>query len=142
YYYAQALEFSGRIDEALEEYRSTRVVSPGVHFLRALEGACRAKCGQLDQARSIAEEIEEIRREDYVDAYYVAILAEALGMRDTAFRELERALQEDSVSLCLVEVDPKLDSLRLDSRFVPLRSRILSRAHISSFHASGNGAEK
>src|SRR5262245_40544372 len=42
YYYAQALEFAGRTEQAVEEYRLTRVVSPGVHFLRALEAACLA----------------------------------------------------------------------------------------------------
>jgi tetratricopeptide (TPR) repeat protein len=144
YYYAQALEFSGRTEEALEEYRSTRVVSPGVHFLRALEATCLARHGQCEQAQAIAEEIEQIRRDDYVDAYYVAILCEALGMRDQAFDELERAVQEESVSLCLVDVDPKLDTIRVDPRFAPLRGRIFSRAQMDpafGIPASGMSAD-
>jgi DNA-binding winged helix-turn-helix (wHTH) protein len=128
YYYAQALEFSGRIDEALEEYRHTRVVSPGAHFLRALEAACLARNGYRDQARDMLDEIEQIRTGDYVDAYHVALVYEALGIRDRAFCELQRAFEENSIHLCLIDVDPKMDPLRSDPRFPVLRGKILNGA--------------
>ena len=58
---------------------------------------------------------------DYVDAYHVALLYDALGQRNVAFEELERAREENSINLCLLDVDPKLDSLRQDLRFERFR---------------------
>jgi hypothetical protein len=37
---------------------------------------------------------------------------------------LERAAEENSTMLYILDVDPKLDSLREDSRFLPLRNSL------------------
>jgi len=124
YYYAQALEFSGRPEEALEEYRVTRLLSPGLHFVACLEAACLAKIGAQEESLALVRRIEEIRAEDYVDAYYMACVYEALEMRDKALAELERAFDEGSVSLCILDVDPKMDSMRRDPRFGRMRKKI------------------
>jgi len=126
FYYAQALEYSGRIEEALREYRLTYALSPDLHLLRPLEAACLARNGQREKAIELREEIEEIRSRDYVDAYYVALLCDALEMPDRAFQEFERAFDENSISLCLVGVDPKMDSLRRDQRYASLRNRVFN----------------
>jgi tetratricopeptide (TPR) repeat protein len=127
YYYAQALEFSGRHEEALQEYRVTRLLSPGLHFVACLEAACLAKIGAHEEALALVRRIEEIRTEDYVDAYYMACVYEALEMRDKSLAELERAFDEGSVSLCILDVDPKMDSMRRDPRFGPMRKKIFEK---------------
>ncbi len=38
----------------------------------------------------------QIRKTQYVDAYFMAVLLDALGDRDQAFQELERAFHEKS----------------------------------------------
>jgi tetratricopeptide (TPR) repeat protein len=116
-YYAQALEYSGRLDEALQEYRTACSMLPGLTWLRTLEGACLSKSGRTREAHDVLEEMEQIRKTEYVDAYYMTPLYDALGMRDRAFAELQRAVDENSVTLCLLGVDPKMDGLRQDSRF-------------------------
>ena len=63
--FAQALEFSGRLDEALEQYRRASVTSPDLPWLRALEGACLAKMGERDQAEAILEQLEHKRSTEY-----------------------------------------------------------------------------
>ena len=68
-----------------------------------------------------------MRTADYIDAYYMALLYESLGMRDQAFVELERAVEENSITLCLLDVDAKIDSLRHDPRFLDLRRRVFQR---------------
>jgi DNA-binding winged helix-turn-helix (wHTH) protein len=125
-FFAQALEFSGRIEEALAEYRFARVMSPDLPWLRALEATCLAKHCRENEAANILEELKQIRAATYVDAYYMALLFEALGNRNEAFRELERAVEENSTMLYILDVDPKLDSLRADSRFLPLRQRLFT----------------
>lgn len=118
-FYAQALEYSGRVDEALLEYRMACIMSPGLIWFRALEASCLSKMGRKTEARNILRELETIRETDYIDAYYMALLYDALGMRNEAFTELERARQENSITLCLLDVDPKMDALRGDPRFNP-----------------------
>ena len=122
-YYAQALEYAGHVDEALQEYRTACTLLPGLIWLRTLEAACLSKAGRRSEATNILQEIEQARKTEYVDAYYMSLLYIALGKRDRAFAELERAVEENSITLCLLDVDPKMDVLREDSRFSPLRRR-------------------
>ncbi len=123
-FYAQALEQSGQIEEALRQYRTACTMLPGLTLLRILEGVCLAKSGRTSEAAAVLQEIEDLRKSEYVDTYYFALLCDALGDRDRAFEELERGLEENSITLCLLEVDPKMDPLRQDARFATLHRRI------------------
>lgn len=114
-YYAQALEFSGKTEQALAEYRLAQTLAPDIPWLAALEAACLARMGKKAEVVAIWERLECGRgQQQYVDAYYMVPLLEALGRRDDAFRELERALEENSSALYMIDVDPKMDSLRSD----------------------------
>lgn len=66
---------------------------------------------------------------DYVDAYYMALLRDALGDCDGAFQELERAFEESSAALPILNIDPKMDWLRRDPRFGHLRDRLFGDAN-------------
>lgn len=123
-FFAQALEFSGRTEEALAEYRFARAMSPDLPWLAALEATCLANHGRTSEASKILEELNQIRAATYVDAYYMALLNDALGNRDGAFQELGRAVEENSTMLYILDLDPKLDELRKDARFLPLRDQL------------------
>ncbi len=120
-YYAQALDYSGQGDEALAQYRLACVICPDIPWLRALEGAGLARHGRGAEALSALHELELRRATEYVDAYYMALLREALGQRDGALQELERACAEGSTALSILEVDPKMEPLRADRRFARIR---------------------
>ncbi len=115
-YYAQALEFSGRAEEALSQYRLATVIAPDMLWLRALEARCLANQGRRDEALKQLEQLSELRMSEYVDAYYMALLFEALGDRENAILELERIVDENSPTIYMMDVDPKMDSLRMDPR--------------------------
>ena len=125
--YAQALEFSGRLGEALTQYQLGYMMSPDLPWLRALEGTCLAKMGRTAEAREILDELEHLRRSEYVDAFYLGVLREALGHRAEALNELERADDEKSAFLYSINVDPKMDALRGDSRYLRLEAGRSSR---------------
>jgi tetratricopeptide (TPR) repeat protein len=125
-YYAQALEFSGRTDEALAEYRLARTLAPDLPWLAALEAACLARRGDVAAAAGIREELEATRKVNYVDAYYLAPRLHALGKHQEAFRELERAYAEGSTALYMLDVDPRMDALRSDPRFERIRKAVLA----------------
>jgi tetratricopeptide (TPR) repeat protein len=125
---AQALEYAGRTEEALAQYRFVRVVYPDVAWLGALEATCLARNGRQREARKILEDLQRRRKTEYVDAYYTTLLLEALGKHEEAFKELERAVEENSATLYILDVDPQMDSLRGDLRISEMRNKLQPRA--------------
>jgi len=123
-FYGEALEHSGKITQALEQYRLAVIMSPDLPWLQAVEGACLAKHGRRKEATAILTELTQIRKTQYVDAYFMAVLLDALGDRDQALQELERAFHEKSPVLFALRVDPRLDNLREDPRFKALLARL------------------
>jgi tetratricopeptide (TPR) repeat protein len=124
--YAQALQTAGKFDEALQQYRLACVMSPDLPWLRAVEGACLSASGRRDEARAVLGELEELRCTEYVDAYFLVLLHEALGRRNEALAELERARRENSATLFLLQVDPRMDPLRPDPRFQRIHNRLFA----------------
>jgi len=123
-FYGQALEHSGKPAQALEQYRLAVIMSPDLPWLQAVEGACLSRHGRRKEALSILTELTQIRKTQYVDAYFMAILMDALGDPDQAMQELERAYHEKSPSLFAIGLDPRFDNLRGDQRFVALLARL------------------
>jgi tetratricopeptide (TPR) repeat protein len=121
---AQALEYAGQTEEALAQYGFARVVYPDVPWLAALEATCLARHGKRREARRILDDLQRLRTTQYVDAYYMALLMEALGRRDDALGELERAVEENSAALYILDVDPQMDSLRQEKRFSKLQFKL------------------
>jgi DNA-binding winged helix-turn-helix (wHTH) protein len=122
--YAQALEFSGQPQEALAQYQLGSIMSGDLPWMRALEGTCLAKLGRTTEAHAILDELEHRRETDYADALYIAVLRHALGEQAEAFKEIERAVDENSAFLYSIDVDPKMDVFRSDRRFTRIRDAL------------------
>jgi DNA-binding winged helix-turn-helix (wHTH) protein len=125
-HYAQALELAGNYDEALVEYRLACVMSPDLSRLRAEEARCLALMGRTAEAQAILADLEQLRRKEYVDAYSMALVLGGLGRRAEALTELERACAENSCALFILDVDPRMHSLRESPRFTKLRNRVFA----------------
>ena len=122
--YAQALEFSGQLQDALTQYQLGSVMSGDLPWMRALEGTCLAKLGRTAEAGAILDELEHRRETDYADALYMAVLRNALGQQVEALKEIERAVDENSAFLYSIDVDPKMDVFRSDRRFTLIRDAL------------------
>ena len=134
FHYARSLEMAGHLKEALEEYRHAIRVSEDLFWLRAMEGACLAKIGQEGEALSVLGELKELRTNEYVDSYPLALFYDALGMCEEAIAELQRACEDNSPWLRTLNVDPGLDALRKDPRFAQIVKQAFGRppAHCAS----------
>ena len=63
-------------------------------------------------------------KERYVSPYDIALIHTALGGIEEAFRYLEKAYDEGAEWIIYTNVDPRLDPLRNDARFLDLMRRI------------------
>jgi DNA-binding winged helix-turn-helix (wHTH) protein len=134
--YAQALEATGQIEEALAQHRLVSVMSPDLPWLHALEAGCLGRNGRRAEAAVILADLERLRETEYVDAYYICLLLEALGRRDAAFEELERACLENSAALFMLNLDWRMDGLRKETRFKRLQRELAeagAQPHASCF---------
>ncbi len=113
-HFAEALEYCGKQEKAVEQYRRVRDGAADAPWVRADVARFMAKTGRLEEARVALQELQEQRETEYVDAYYMALLRHALGMREEALAELERARAEKSYMLLLFPLDPNADAFRND----------------------------
>src|SRR5262245_47191533 len=83
-----------------------------------------AKSGQRKKAEELLTRWKELGKSRYVSNYWIAISYAALGERDEAFAELEKAYQAHDWFLPRLKVDPFMDPLRDDPRFKILVKRL------------------
>ena len=60
----------------------------------------------------------------YVPSYDIALICAGLGWKDQALGYLSQAYQERSGWMTYLNVDPRLDPLRSDPRFIDLLHRV------------------
>ena len=117
-----ALEQLGRTDEAVSTLReAARCSSNNPVMLSGLGHAMAAAQNRREALRVIAE-LRRLRGRKGMFAYEVGIIHAALGDFEAAFEWLTRAIHERSGWGAYVSVDPRLDVLRADPRFVHLLS--------------------
>jgi tetratricopeptide (TPR) repeat protein len=83
-----------------------------------------AKTGQRGKALAMIRRWKELEKTKYMSNYWLAAAYAAVGDKDGAFAELERAYQAHDWFLQRVKVDPFMDPLRDDPRFDDLVKRI------------------
>jgi predicted ATPase/TolB-like protein/Tfp pilus assembly protein PilF len=119
FYLGVAHERKGEYGEAEEALEKLAKLS-GIPASTAALGLLYAVAGRRDEATAILKELEERSKTEYVTAYSIARLHAALGDLDSAFAWFDRACAERSNWLTSLKVEPGVDSIRPDPRFVAL----------------------
>ncbi|HTB20896.1 MAG TPA: winged helix-turn-helix domain-containing protein [Bryobacteraceae bacterium] len=133
---AEALEYSNRFEEAQIQYERASSIAE-TPLLQANQARFLARIGRTAEASAMLEDLRRIRTEQYLDAYHVALILDALGRRDEAFEELERACDERSYAMLFIKVDAKADALRSDPRFAGLLSKVFRAEPAAESYALG-----
>jgi tetratricopeptide (TPR) repeat protein len=110
--------------EAITEIQKALPLSGNTPFVTGLLGYAYAVSGNRAEALKIVGEMKESAKQRYVSAYHVALVYAGLGEKGQALDWLEKAYEEHNEPLIWVGVDPKLDPLRSDPRFVRLLQRL------------------
>lgn len=96
------------------------------HPLKLMHRAqVNASWGKRDEALKLLDEVLELRRAGhYVSPYHLGTLYASLGEFELAVESLEEAQKVRDQYLFLSSVDPRLDRLRPDRRFIKLLSHL------------------
>jgi tetratricopeptide (TPR) repeat protein len=118
-----AYEQMGRPEDALEEFRTARVLDESPPAVGAL-GYALGATGRKAEAHRLLQELIERAETSYFPPYEIALVFVGLRDKDHAFEWLEKAYQERYAWLVHLNVEPRFDVLRSDSRFQKLARSI------------------
>jgi TolB-like protein/Tfp pilus assembly protein PilF len=131
FYYAhwelgQVWQLKGQLTEAIAEYRKAVELNDDP-FVLGLLGQAYARAGQREEAQKILVRLSEEAKSRYVHAYSFALMFLALGDKERAIDEMERAYRERAGGdVFLIKVDPLLDDLRGHPRFEALVQKVFA----------------
>jgi TolB-like protein/tRNA A-37 threonylcarbamoyl transferase component Bud32 len=118
---AAAYREKGNFPEAIALYtkgqEATHLPSSGLAITYA-------RMGRTTEPQNIFAQLLQAREKRYVSAPLIAVVSVALGDKEGAFRELERAYAEHSGVLQWIAFLPEFRALRSDARFPNLLKRI------------------
>jgi tetratricopeptide (TPR) repeat protein len=125
FYLGQIYQLQGHLTEAIAEYQKAVELDDDPQAL-ALLGQAQARAGQHDEAQNILSRMTEEAKTRYVPAYSFALMFIALGDKERAIDELERAYREGAANdIITIRVDPMLEDLRGQPRFEALAEKIV-----------------
>jgi TolB-like protein/Tfp pilus assembly protein PilF len=121
---AQVYEQRGLFDEALVELEAgCRLYGDSVYAAARL-GQGYALAGKKDEARAVLNHLTQCSTQKYVSPHDIAMIHVGLNENDRAFEWLGKAMEERSVGLGYLNVEPQWDALRSDPRFQQLLRQI------------------
>jgi tetratricopeptide (TPR) repeat protein len=109
--------------EAVAEWQKALTLS-GNPELAASIGQEFAASGYAAVLRDWLEGLQELARREYLSPYEIAQVQARLGDREQALVWLEKAFQEHDSRIVALKVEPVFETLRSDSRFRSLVSRV------------------
>ncbi|HKV90642.1 MAG TPA: hypothetical protein VJQ43_05545 [Thermoplasmata archaeon] len=112
-------------DAAIEEVQIAVRLSGESTMSLAILGHAHAAAGHPRQAKEILAKLARRSRDQDAPSYRIALVRTGLGDRDKAISWLERADPERSAWLAWIGVEPRIDGLRSDARFVRLLRRLM-----------------
>ena len=125
YYLGGALQFKGRLTEAIAEFQKSADLYNDDQYSLAMLGQAYARQGKTDEARKVLARIREQAKSQYVSPYGLAIVLTALSSKADAIDELERGYDDAGFYISLIKVDPFFDDLRGDPRFDALVQKVI-----------------
>jgi serine/threonine protein kinase/TolB-like protein/Tfp pilus assembly protein PilF len=118
-----AYEQKGNYEAAISEYKKAAQLDDSPLILAAL-GHTYAMAGRRDEALRVLTEMQEMSQSRHVSSYHFALIHAGLGSKEEVFEWLEKTYLAREEALVWLKVDPRLDSLRTDPRFIDLQRRV------------------
>jgi tetratricopeptide (TPR) repeat protein len=113
----------GMYQEAIAVFERAMDLSGDRSKIAAL-GRAYALSGKKEEALEAIEELKDLSKQRYVSPYCIALIYASLGETDQAIDWLRNAYEEHVSELIYMKVDPYLDKIRSDSRFIELLVKV------------------
>ena len=120
----QSYEQKENYSEAISELEKALELSQGSPQCLGALGHAYAVAGMRQKALRTLSDLRQMSKTRYVSPFEAGLVFIALGERERAFDALERAYEDRAWAMIWLKVDPRLDPLRDDPRFVNLLQRI------------------
>jgi TolB-like protein/Tfp pilus assembly protein PilF len=124
YYLGEALQFKGKLADAIAEFQKSYDLNNDPFSLAVL-GQAYARQGKTDEAQKVLARLREQAKSQYISPYAFAVVLTALGDKAHAIDELEHGYDDTGFYISLIKVDPLFDNLRGDPRFEALVQKIV-----------------
>ena len=120
----QAYEQKNEYNLALGELQKAVELSHNSPLMVSALAHAYAISGNQDEAQKLLARLINQSHRQYVSPYYIAIVYLGLGKNDLAMTWLEKALADHSNGLVFAKVEPELDPLRSDPRFIAIENNL------------------
>ena len=119
-----ALERQGKYREAIDWFQKACTSSGEVSHATAALGHAYGVSGDMTEANRVLAQLKQLSKHRYVPAYDIAMVYLGLGEKEQAYEWLEKGLEERSAWMVYLNMDPRLDGLRSEVRFIELVRRV------------------
>lgn len=109
---------------AIPELQKAVELSHGTPLMVSALANAYGRAGNKPEAQKLLAQLAAQSKSQYVSPYYFAIAGLGLGQSDTALNWLEKAFNDRSNGLVFLKVEPALDSLRQNPRFLALQHKL------------------
>jgi TolB-like protein/DNA-binding winged helix-turn-helix (wHTH) protein/Flp pilus assembly protein TadD len=107
----------GRSNDGIAELEKAVTISQGNPRFQAYLGYAYAAAGRKADARTILNALESRARQQYVSAFGLALIHDALGEKEPALAALERAYQDRAVEFAQLNQYPPFKTIASEARF-------------------------
>lgn len=113
----------GMYKEALEVTEARLLKEPNDQDSLGIAGYIHAKNGEREKAEKVIGQFRELSKTQYILDSYVAQIYGALGEKDKAFAELEKAFERRDFFIASMRTHPMFADIRDDPRFDQVAKR-------------------
>ena len=110
--------------EALRNLERAKELLAGNINVDADIGHLYAVSGNRTGAERVIRDLKKLSNQKYVNPFEIALIYVGLGDKDNAFEWLDKAYQQRSDMLVYLNVDPRLDVIRHEPRFIGLVKKV------------------
>ena len=115
---------NGLYDDAIQLSENALRTTPDNQHMLWVRGYAFARTGRRREAEESIAKLREIAKTQYVIRGFIASIYGALGEKDQAFSELDKALEEREPYLKWINAEPMMSSLQDDPRFKAVLKRL------------------
>jgi TolB-like protein/DNA-binding winged helix-turn-helix (wHTH) protein/Tfp pilus assembly protein PilF len=120
----QAYEQKREFDLARAELQKAVELSHNSPLMISALAHAEALSGNQEEALRLLQHLMTQSKKQYVSPFYVGVVYIALGKTETAMDWMEKAFADRSNGLVFLKVEPELDPLRSNPRFIALQKQL------------------